>query len=176
MRPACPPHFPALTYLDPAQLAAADKVDISILARDPRSISTSAPEMAKSAGLEVTRDPDGKPENIAYNEELLPWLGGSGRSNYVRFFLCDHRHPHRPDRVRLGIADLQRVRHLDRRAQEAVRHVCQRGRHRGADPPHRADRSRGHRGDRHPAGHPGRHRRGRDPGEAHPGGRLRVDP
>ena len=49
-----PAAFPALTYLDPAQLAAADKVDISILARDPRSISTSAPEMAKSAGLEVT--------------------------------------------------------------------------------------------------------------------------
>ena len=49
MRPACP-QLPAFTYLDPAQLAA-DKVDISILARDPRSISTSAPEMAKSAGL-----------------------------------------------------------------------------------------------------------------------------
>ena len=41
-----PAAFPAVTYLDPAQLAAADKVDISILARDPRSISTSAPEMA----------------------------------------------------------------------------------------------------------------------------------
>ncbi len=37
-----PADFPALTYLDPAQLAAADKVDISILARDPRSIYTSA--------------------------------------------------------------------------------------------------------------------------------------
>src|SRR5512143_346538 len=82
-----PAAFPALTYLDPAQLAAADKVDISILARDPRSISTSAPEMAKSAGLEVTLGPDGKPSNISYNEELLPWLGGSGRSNYVRSFL-----------------------------------------------------------------------------------------
>src|SRR5512138_3783799 len=84
-----PAAFPALTYLDPAQLAAADQVDISILARDPRSINTSAPEMAKSAGLDVGTGLDGKPakESISYNEELLPWLGGSGRSNYVRSFL-----------------------------------------------------------------------------------------
>src|SRR5215212_1253114 len=84
-----PAAFPALTYLDPAQLGAADKVDISILARDPRSISTSAPEMAKSAGLEVNTGPDGQPakESISYNEDLLPWLGASGRSNYVRSFL-----------------------------------------------------------------------------------------
>jgi putative ABC transport system permease protein len=81
--------FPALTYLDPAQLAAADNVDISILARDPRSINTSAPDIAKGAGLTVTPGPDGQPakESISYNERLLPWLGGSGRSNYVRFFL-----------------------------------------------------------------------------------------
>ncbi len=103
-------------------------------------------------------------------------MGGSGRSNLRALLPGDPRHPHRPDRVRLGIGDLQRFRHLDRRAQEAVRHVCQRGRHRRADPPHRADRSRRHRGDRHPAGHPGRHRRGRDPAEAHPGDRLAVDP
>ena len=85
-----PADFPALTYLDPAQLTAADKVDISILARDPRSISTGAPEMARSAGLTVTLAPDGQPakESIAYNERLLPWMGGSGRSNYVRFFLA----------------------------------------------------------------------------------------
>ncbi len=83
-----PADFPALTYLDPAQLTAADKVDISILARDPRSINTTAPEIAKSAGLTLTRDLGGKPENIVYNEELLPWLGGSGRSNYVGFFLA----------------------------------------------------------------------------------------
>jgi putative ABC transport system permease protein len=82
-----PAAFPALTYLDPAQLATADKVDISILARDPRSINTSAPEMAKSAGLDVTTGPDGQLKSITYNEELLPWLGGSGRSNYVRSFL-----------------------------------------------------------------------------------------
>jgi putative ABC transport system permease protein len=84
-----PAAFPALTYLDPAQLAAADKVDISILARDPRSLSTSAPEMAKSAGLEVVTGPDGQPakDSIAYNEDLLTWLGASGRSNYVLFFL-----------------------------------------------------------------------------------------
>jgi putative ABC transport system permease protein len=82
-----PAAFPALTYLDLGQLAAADKVDISILARDPRSISTSAPEMAKSTGLEVVSGPDGKLKSITYNEELLPWLGGSGRSNYVRSFL-----------------------------------------------------------------------------------------
>src|SRR6266496_4195525 len=84
-----PAAFPAFTYLDPAQLAAADKVDIEILARDPRSISTTAPEIAKGAGLTVTLGPDGQPakESISYNERLLPWLGGSGRSNYVRSFL-----------------------------------------------------------------------------------------
>src|SRR6185503_14206017 len=84
-----PAAFPALTYLDPAQLAAADKVDIAILARDSRSISTSAPEMAKSAGLQVNTGPGGQPaeDSISYNEDLLPWLGGSGRSNYVRSFL-----------------------------------------------------------------------------------------
>lgn len=82
-----PAAFPALTYLDPAQLAATDPVDISILAHTPRSINTSAPEMARSAGLEVTTGPSGKPENITYNEELLPWLGASGRSNYVQSFL-----------------------------------------------------------------------------------------
>ncbi len=83
-----PAAFPALTYLDPAQLATTDKVDISILARDPRTISTSAPEIAKGAGLPVTTGPDGKPSNISYNESLLPWLGGSGHSNYVGFFLA----------------------------------------------------------------------------------------
>ena len=82
-----PAAFPALTYLDPAQLAAADKVDIAILARDPRSIYTTAPEIAKGAGLTVTPGPDGQPSNISYNEDLLPWLGGSGRSNYVGSFL-----------------------------------------------------------------------------------------
>src|SRR5262249_55214679 len=56
-----PAAFPALTYLDPAQLAAADKVDISILARNPRGIDTSAPEMAKNVGLTVTPDPGGQP-------------------------------------------------------------------------------------------------------------------
>src|SRR5215212_7919917 len=84
-----PAAFPALTYLDTAQLGAADKVDISIVAHDPRSISTRAPEMAKSAGLDVTMGPGGQPatESISYNEDLLPWMGGSGRSNYVRSFL-----------------------------------------------------------------------------------------
>ncbi len=82
-----PADFPALTYLDPAQLAAANKVDISILARDPRSIYTSAPEMAKSAGLEVITGPDGQPaESIIYNEDLLSWMGGSSHNNYARFF------------------------------------------------------------------------------------------
>src|SRR5262245_30904285 len=84
-----PAAFPALTYLDPAHLAAADKVDIAILARDPRSINTSAPEMATSAGLAVITGPDGQSakESISYNERLLPWMGASGRSNYVRAFL-----------------------------------------------------------------------------------------
>src|SRR5215212_5689346 len=82
-----PAAFPALTYLDPSQLAAADNVDIAILARDPRSINTSAPEIAKSAGLEVITGPDGQPaKSIAYNEDLLTWMGASGRTNYARFF------------------------------------------------------------------------------------------
>jgi putative ABC transport system permease protein len=82
-----PADFPALTYLDPAQLEAADRVDISILARDPRSIYTSAPEMAESIGLEPITGPDGQPaEPIAYNEDLLDWMGASAHSNYARFF------------------------------------------------------------------------------------------
>ena len=52
-----PADFPALTYLDPAQLAAADKVDISILARDPRSISTTR------AGNCQRRRADGDPRS-----------------------------------------------------------------------------------------------------------------
>ena len=84
-----PAAFPALTYLDPAHLTAADTVDIAIQARDPRSIDTSAPEIAKAAGLTVTPSQDGQPaaESIVYNEDLLPWLGASGRSNYVHSFL-----------------------------------------------------------------------------------------
>jgi putative ABC transport system permease protein len=83
-----PAAFPALTYLDPAQLTAADTVDIAILAHNPRSIATTAPEIAKDAGLTVTPGPDGQPAGgILYNEDLLPWLGASGRSNYVRSFL-----------------------------------------------------------------------------------------
>src|SRR5262245_30239360 len=82
-----PAAFPALTYLDPAQLAAADKVDVAILARDPRSINTSAPEIAKGAGLTVDPGPGSQPpESIVYNEDLLAWMGGSGRSNYAAFF------------------------------------------------------------------------------------------
>lgn len=81
-----PAAFPALTYLNPAQLTAADKVNISILAHDPRSIDTNAPEMAKNAGLEVVTGPDSQPENVVYNQNLLGWMGGSGRSNYARFF------------------------------------------------------------------------------------------
>jgi putative ABC transport system permease protein len=84
-----PADFPALTYLDSTQLAATDTVDIAILARDPRNISKSALEIAQGAGLTVTFDPDGQPskDSISYNEELLPWMGASGRSNYVGFFL-----------------------------------------------------------------------------------------
>ncbi|MBA3868894.1 MAG: FtsX-like permease family protein [Anaerolineae bacterium] len=82
-----PADFPALTYLDPAQLTAADKVDISILARDPRSIDTNAPEIAKNAGLEVITDLGGQAaDSIVYNEDLLTWMGASGRDNYARFF------------------------------------------------------------------------------------------
>lgn len=84
-----PAAFPALTYLDPAHLAAADQVDIAIQARDPRSIGTSAPEIAKGAGLMVTSDPVDQPtkERVIYNQRLLPWLGANSRSDYVRFFL-----------------------------------------------------------------------------------------
>ena len=82
-----PADFPALTYLDPAHLTAADPVDISILAHDARSIYTSAPEMAESIGLVAITGPDGQPaESIAYNEDLLAWMGLSGRTNYTRFF------------------------------------------------------------------------------------------
>ncbi len=82
-----PAAFLAFTYLDPAQLAATDRVDISILARDPRRIATRAPEMAQRAGLAVGAGPDRAKDSISYNEDLLPWLGASGRSNYVRAFL-----------------------------------------------------------------------------------------
>ena len=84
-----PAAFPALTYLDPTRLTATDNVDITILAHDPRTIDTRAPEVAKAAGLIADLGPDGRPtkESVSFNERLLPWLGGSGRSNYVQFFL-----------------------------------------------------------------------------------------
>ncbi len=82
-----PADFPALTYLDSTQLTAADPVDISILAHDPLRIYTSAPEIAASIGLAPITGPDGKPtESITYNEDLLTWMGASGRDNYARFF------------------------------------------------------------------------------------------
>lgn len=81
-----PADFPVLTYLDPAQLVATDKVDISIIARDPRDIDTKALAIARGAGLTVAPGADGRPENITYNEDLLTWMGASGRSNYARFF------------------------------------------------------------------------------------------
>lgn len=84
-----PAAFPALTYLDPAQLTAADTVDVAILAHDPRSIYANAPEIATSAGLDVKTGADGQAaENIAYNEDLLTWIGASNRSNYGRFFVA----------------------------------------------------------------------------------------
>jgi putative ABC transport system permease protein len=170
-----PAAFPALTYLDPAQLAAADTVDIAILARDPRSISASAPEMAKSAGLEVSTGPDGQPakESISYNEELLPWLGASGRSNYVRSFLmimavlialivCGSA---------LLIYNAFAISIGERKKQFGMFASV------GATAAQirRIVLTEAYRRDRHPTGHPGRHRRGRDPGEAHPGDRLPVD-
>lgn len=84
-----PAAFPALSYLDPSQLTAADSVNISVLARDPSRIYTRAPEMAKSVGLEVITDEDGRPdmETILYNEDLLTWLGVRGRSNFGLFYL-----------------------------------------------------------------------------------------
>jgi putative ABC transport system permease protein len=82
-----PADFPALTYLDPAQLTPADKVDVAILAHDPRRIYTSAPQMAESIGLAAITGPDGQPtESIVYNEDLLTWMGASGHDNYARFF------------------------------------------------------------------------------------------
>ncbi len=82
-----PAAFPAFTYLDLSQLTATDTVNVSILAKNPWSINTTAPEIAKSAGLTVTSSSDGTPTDISYNEKLLPWLGGSGKSNYFGFFL-----------------------------------------------------------------------------------------
>lgn len=85
-----PAAFPALTFLDPGRLTANDTVEIAILANDPRSIDASAPEIAKAAGLTVIpRTGDGLQQgSVSFNERLLPWLGGSGRSNYVQFFLA----------------------------------------------------------------------------------------
>jgi putative ABC transport system permease protein len=77
-----PANFPALTYLDATQLTADDRVDISILAHDPRSIYTTAPQIAARIGLEAITDA----ESIVYNEELLSWMGASGHDNYARFF------------------------------------------------------------------------------------------
>src|SRR5690606_8029199 len=72
--PCMPANFPALTYLDPAQLTASDQVDIAILAHDPASVYTTAPQIAESIGLES----DGQStESIIYNEELLSWMGAS---------------------------------------------------------------------------------------------------
>ncbi|MFT4036846.1 MAG: FtsX-like permease family protein [Thermomicrobiales bacterium] len=83
-----PAAFPALAFLDPAQLAATDSVDITVLARNPRSIGDWAPGLADAAGLAATPASDGAArQGVTYNERLLPWLGGSGRSNYVQFFL-----------------------------------------------------------------------------------------
>ncbi len=87
---AMPAAFPAYTFLDPTQLAATDTVEITILARDPRTINTRAREMAKSAGLDITYDPNGEPmeDSITFNERLLPWMGGSGHSDYIAVFLA----------------------------------------------------------------------------------------
>ena len=86
---AMPAAFRALTYLDKAHLAPEDKVDIAILARDPRTIYSSAPAMAQGAGLKEITGPDGRPAApITYNEDLLTWMGLSGRTGYVRFFLA----------------------------------------------------------------------------------------
>jgi putative ABC transport system permease protein len=172
-----PAAFPALTYLDPTRLAAADKVDISILARDPRSINTSAPAMAKSAGLAVITGADSQPakESISYNERLLPWMGGSGRSSYVRFFLAiiatlialivcgsalviynafaisiGERKKQFGMFASVGAtaAQIRRIVLIEAGVIAAI----------GI-----------------PLGHPRRRRRGRDPAEAHPGGRLAAD-
>ncbi|MFT3893663.1 MAG: FtsX-like permease family protein [Anaerolineales bacterium] len=84
-----PAAFPAITYLEPEKLTPTDSVDIAILARDPRSVNSTSLEMAKGAGLDMTPGSDGKPpKSITYNENLLPWMGASGRSNYVSFFLA----------------------------------------------------------------------------------------
>ena len=156
-----PAAFPALTYLDPAQLAPADKVDIAILARDPQHLHQRAGD-GEERRAEGFTGPDGQPakETISYNEDLLPWMGLSGRSPYVRFFLviiatlialivCGSA---------LVIYNAFAISIGERKKQFGM--FASVGAT-GADPPHRADRSGGHRGDRHPAGHPGRHRRGR---------------
>jgi len=67
-----PAAFPALTYPRPGAIGAADKVDISILARDPRNISTSAPGNGEERRAGGEHGSDGKPSTFLYNEELLP--------------------------------------------------------------------------------------------------------
>ena len=77
--------FPAFTYLDQAQLTATTAVDVAILAHNPSSINSDAPAIAKAADLSIISA--SATPNISYNERLLPWLGASGQSTYVRFFV-----------------------------------------------------------------------------------------
>ncbi|WP_110517988.1 ABC transporter permease [Herpetosiphon llansteffanensis] len=75
-----PAAFQAFTFFDSAQLTPSEHVDVAVLAHEPRSINATAPAIASSIGLNAS-------QQISYNERLLPWMGGSGRSNYVQAFL-----------------------------------------------------------------------------------------
>ena len=128
-------------------------------------------------GLAVITNADHQPdkETIAYNDDLLTWMGVRSRYNYGLFYLVIIA-----TLIALIVAGSILVIYNafaisigERKKQfgmfASVGATAAQIRRIGAD------RSRGHRGDRHPVGHPGCHRRGRDPAETHPGDRRRVN-
>ncbi len=66
------PGFTALSYLDQNLLVPGDKVNVSILAKDPRDIYQKAPEIAQSVGA----------GDVSYNNEVLKWMGVSRNERY----------------------------------------------------------------------------------------------
>jgi putative ABC transport system permease protein len=59
------PGFTAIEYLDASGLSAEDRVNVSIVAKNPKRIFERGPELAEAAGA----------ANIIYNKELLKWQG-----------------------------------------------------------------------------------------------------
>ena len=59
------PGYTAIAYLDASQLQPDERVNVSIIAENPRKIFDLAPKLAESAGA----------EGIWFNQELLGWMG-----------------------------------------------------------------------------------------------------